>query len=203
MTGTLLWVIFLLALSGLGALTVRRMTELAARTRDLERFQRGVTGIGARLTATVDPMVARLDELRRLTGDPQGLAEDAGPTLATLEGLATEARALRAPAPLVGRLIAIVAELDRAARAADLVDHGLKTLLTGRGLSQEALTSLKRGALNLRHARDAVARLCAEISRLSPAELRTMPAVTGLEPRTGRYADRTVEAGDDTAEGPV
>ena len=48
-------------------------------------------------------------------------------------------------------------ELDRAARATDLVEHGLDALLAHRGHRElEAQTSLKRAALNLRNARGAV-----------------------------------------------
>lgn len=202
MTGALVWVILLLALSGLAALVVRRMTVLAARTRELERFQRGVAAIDVRLAATVAPLVARLDELRRLTGDPEALASDTAPALETLEALAAEARSLRPPAPLAGRLVAMVAELDRAARAADLVDHGLGTLMSGHGfVGPEALTSLKRGALNLRHSRDAVAGIVAEISRLSPADLHAMPAGAGLEAPPEPYAIRWTEAPDEAADG--
>lgn len=202
MTGTLVWLLLLLALSGLAAATVRRMAALAGRTRELERFQRGVTAIDGRLATTVAPLVNRLDELRRLTGDPQALAADAAPALVALEGLAAEARTLRPPAPLAGRLLAMIAELDRAARAADLVDHGLQTLLSGHGfVDQEALTSLKRGALNLRHSRDAVAGITAEISRLNPSDLRAMPGGTGLEAGTGTFVDRSVDVTDDAVDG--
>ena len=70
----------------------------------------------------------------------------------------------------------IVGELERAVRALDLLDHGLRTALEGRRDSgAEAQVSLKRGTLNLRHARDAVARVAREIAILRPADVLAMP----------------------------
>jgi hypothetical protein len=176
MPGTLVWLALLVALAVVAVLALRRTAELAAGPRELERYQAEVASIEARLTAIVVPLVGRLDDLRRLAGDPAALAEEIGPTMASLQGLAAVARGLQGPAPLAGMTRALVAELERAARAADLVDHGLRTLLAGRDtFTQEAQVSLKRGALNLRHARDAVARISLSVAALTPADVRTMP----------------------------
>jgi hypothetical protein len=179
MPGTLLWLAVIVALAVVAVLALRRTAELAAVPRDLERYQADVASIEARLTALVVPLVGRLDDLRRLAGDPSSLAEDIGPAIGTLQSLAAVARGLQGPAPLAGTTRLLVAELERAARAADLVDHGLRTLLAGRDtFTQEAQVSLKRGALNLRHARDAVARLSSGVAALTPADVRAMPVPT-------------------------
>ncbi len=169
---TILWLALLVALLVVFVVTVRRMSKLIARTRDLEGFQRSVASLDARLAAVVDPLVAQLDEIRRRSGDPQALAARFDSTQAALRDLAAEGRALRAPAALLDRASALVAELERAARAADLVEHGLDALVSHRGGRElEAQTSLKRGALNLRHARSAATRLAAEIASIRPADL--------------------------------
>ena len=79
----------------------------------------------------------------------------------------------------------LTTELDRAARAADMAEHGLNALSTGtRGRDLEAQTSLKRGALNLRHAREAIARLAREVEALRPMDIAT-PMAPGAAPVAG------------------
>jgi len=170
MLWTLLWVALLVALAVLAWMVVRRMMALAGRTRSLERFQRDVAVIDLRMAAVIGPMVGRLDDLRRLAGDPEATSGELLPAMTTLEELAAVARGLRPPVPLASRAGTIVGELERAVRALDLLDHGLRTALEGRRDSgAEAQVSLKRGTLNLRHARDAVARVAREIAILRPA----------------------------------
>jgi hypothetical protein len=174
--GAILWLVVLVALGIVAAVTVRRMSVLAARTRSLERFQKGVTGIDARLAATADPFVAQLDEIRRRSGNPQALSAALPATQEALRALAAEGRALRAPAPLTSQAVALGVELDRAVRAADMVEHGIDALLAARGSRElEAQTSLKRGALNMRHAREAANRIAREIAAMRPADLIAPP----------------------------
>ena len=71
----ILWLVVLVALVILFAMVARRMSVLVGRTRDLEQFQQQVGGIDSRLDAVVGPLVTRLDEIRRRSGDPQGLAD--------------------------------------------------------------------------------------------------------------------------------
>ncbi|HXG40826.1 MAG TPA: hypothetical protein VNJ28_07780, partial [Candidatus Limnocylindrales bacterium] len=63
---------------------------------------------------------------------------------------------------------AIVAELERAGRALEMVEHGRSILASARrgGRELEAQTSIKRGYLNLLHAREAIRRHAAEARRL-------------------------------------
>ena len=176
MLPTLLWVALLVVLALAAWIVVRRMTALAGRTRGLEQFQRDIAGIDARMAAVVGPLVARLDNLRRLTGDPTAVAADLGPASMILEELAAVARGTRPPAPLAQRAGIVVAELERGLRALDLLDHGLQTALEGRrDTGAEAGVALKRGTLNLRHARDAVGRVASEIAALRPADVMRMP----------------------------
>jgi hypothetical protein len=190
--GVAVWLIVLAALSVLFAIVLRRMSVLVARTRDLERFQHAARSLDARLAGTVEPLVTRLDEIRRRAGDPQALAGQLGPAQATLRGLVDEAHRMRPPAALSGIGAALIDEIERAGRAADMVEHGLDTLVAGRsGRELEAQTSLKRGALNLRHAREASADLAARIATVRPADLverggRRGHAATGGRPGSMR-----------------
>jgi hypothetical protein len=169
----LIWLLVFVVLGLLLLVTVRRMSVLVGRTRDLERFQQGVLDLDRRLGATADPFVGQLDEIRRRSGDPQALAGTLPAAQDALATLAAEGRALKAPAGLTSQLVTFNLELDRAVRALALVEHGLDALLADRGgRDLEAQTSLKRGALNLRHAREAATRAAREMAAVRPADLR-------------------------------
>ena len=72
---------------------------------------------------------------------------------------------------------AIVEELERAGRALEMVGHGSKILAQARrrGRELEAQTSVKRGYLNLVHAREAIVRhaAAAEELKVPPVEATT------------------------------
>ncbi len=171
-TGTVVWLLVLVALAALFVLTLRRMSVLVGRTRDLERYQKVVAHLEQRLALTADPFVEQLDGIRRRAGDPQALAEAVPVTQDALRAIAAEGRTTRPPKGLVAEAAAFTVELERAVRAAELVGHGLDALLSGRGGRElEAQTSLKRGALNLRHAREAASSAAAAIARVRPSDL--------------------------------
>jgi hypothetical protein len=176
----LVWLALLVALGLLAASILRRMSVLAGRTRELERYQAAVASIDLRLGAVVDPLVRGLDETRRRSGDPASLAVAATEAQVVIDGLAAETRALSAPAGLVAPAAEMCAELERAARAASLVEHGLGALANaGIARDLEGQTSVKRGALNLRNARDAFGLLARRIAEIRPADLATGPAGKG------------------------
>jgi hypothetical protein len=134
----------------------------------------------------VDPLVRELDEARRHAANPGALGDAVTNVQVSVAELAAEARAMATPAPLVSTTVSLIAELDRAARAADMAEHGLNALTAGtRGRDLEAQTSLKRGALNLRHAREAIARLARQVAALRPVDIALPPGTTtvaGLAP---------------------
>ncbi|HEY5629523.1 MAG TPA: hypothetical protein VIR16_08440 [Candidatus Limnocylindrales bacterium] len=186
MTGTLLWLVALAALSGVAAIVLRRMGALAGGTRELQRLQQDLAGIDRRLTTVVDPLVGRLDEVRRGASDPAELVPEVNAARTALRALAKEARTVKAPPALSDRVQQLLWELDRGVRAADMAGHGVTTLAASRSRTAsgtEAHVALKRGTLGLRHAREAVARVVAGVESLSPAEVRSMPT-TGA----GRFA---------------
>jgi hypothetical protein len=93
-----------------------------------------------------------------------------------VERYRAETEALAPPTgygPLRARL---VEELDRAARALDMVDHGCATLSVarvGRALEAEGQTAIKRGYLNVLHAREAVVEIGTNLRSSRPP--RTPP----------------------------
>jgi hypothetical protein len=170
--GAIIWAGLLVALVVLFIAIARRMSILIARTRDVERLQRSVESMDRRLGAVVEPLVVRVDAILRHAGDAEGLARDVVPAQGILLDLAAEARALQLPASLAAQGAVLVHEIGRAVRAVDLVAHGMDALFAGRGHKEgEAQTSLKRGALNLRHAREVFGNATAEIMAVRPADL--------------------------------
>ena len=171
---TVVWLLVLFVLAMLLVAVLRRMSLLVARTRDLERYQKAVTGLEARSAAVIDPLVKELDAARRQALDPAGLSGAIVVAQGELATLAAEGRGLVTPAPLVSTTVALVTELDRAARAADMAEHGLNAMTAGtRGRDLEAQTSIKRGALNLRHAQEAIGRMAREVGTLRPMDIAT------------------------------
>ncbi|HEX5148300.1 MAG TPA: hypothetical protein VFW02_04415 [Candidatus Limnocylindrales bacterium] len=167
-----LWLALLLALVALFARVTLRMRALVARTRDLERVQQAVESVDRRLAGVVDPLVRGLDETRRHAGDPASLAAMASEAQVVIDALIAETRALVVPAAVPVPVTAMTAELERASRAASLVQHGLAALENvGIGRDLEGQTSIKRGTLNLRHAKDAFAQLARQVAALQPADL--------------------------------
>jgi hypothetical protein len=187
------WVVLLAAMATLFVLVVRRMAALAARTRDLERFQRAVESIDRRFAGVVAPLVRSLDETRRHTGNPDTLRQQATEAETVLTELASEARDLAAPRPLAATAALLAGEVERAIRATSLVDHGIGAMVgTSMGRDLEAQTALKRGALNLVHAQEAYARRAREVARLRPPNLvpgATLPAALTATPASTWSAD--------------
>ena len=170
----LLWLIVLVVLIALFLLTVRRLSVLIGRTRSLERYQKQTRQLAERLASTANPFVVHLDEIRRRSGDPRTLAEAMPGAQDALQAIAVEGRSAKVPRGLAREASAFTVELERAVRAAELVGHGLDALVADRGgRDLEAQTSLKRGALNLRHATEAATRIATEIGGVRPADLLT------------------------------
>jgi hypothetical protein len=180
---TLLWLALLVILAMLFVATLRRTSTLVHRTRTLERIQHSVDDIDRRFAEVVIPLIRNLDETRRHAGDPLVLSQDAAQAQAVLGGLIGEARALDVPPGLAAEKAVMAGELERAARAMSMVEHGLGVMTNySRGRDLEAQTSLKREALNLRHAHDAFARVARDIAALRPPDLVAKDAAATTAP---------------------
>jgi hypothetical protein len=118
-----------LILLALFALVLRRAGRFLAETRDVERFRRQVGDLGSRVETSLGEVSAQVD-------------------------------ALRPPATATAIRREIVGELERASRALEMIEHGrlIQTSARSGGRELEAQTSIKRGYLNVLHAREAIAR---------------------------------------------
>ena len=171
-----------------GVLVVlRRAGRIVARTRDIEHFRSAIRDLSTRIDQSLEGAVGRIDAVRR----GQLAADEVPPTIEAATDAVTryaeEARAIKAPPAGEPIRDAIIEELERAERALGMVEHGAKILAQARrrGRELEAQTSVKRGYLNLVHAREAIVRhaATAEDLDLSPVE---EPAKGSAPARTSR-----------------
>jgi hypothetical protein len=159
-----------LALLALFLVVLQRASRLVATTREHERFQRAILDLDRRFGQTLDPLISRLDEIRRHAIGPEELGDALGAATEDLRRAVDETRALRGPLGLTDVPSAFVRELERAERAVGLAEHGRSGLVANRGGPREleAQTSLKRAALNLRNAREAASTIAHRVELALP-----------------------------------
>lgn len=155
-------------------IVLRRAGRLVAETRRLESFRRSLADLALRIDRSLAGVTARIDGVRRRTIAAEAIRENLEAASEAMERYAEEARSLAGPAGAREIRDAIVAELERAARAIELTRHGCAILASARvgGRELEAETAVKRGYLNLLHAREAIARhaaLAADLAADAPA----------------------------------
>jgi hypothetical protein len=148
----------------------RGTTRIAARTREAEQFRRLVKDLAARIDASIESATSRIDAVRHQQAPAEVISPTVGAATEAMERYGTEARALRGPEPALAIRDDLIAELERANRALDMVEHGANLLATTRRGSRdlEAQTSIKRGYLNLVHVREAIARQALRADHLEP-----------------------------------
>ena len=169
------------------AVVLRRASRIVARTREVENFRSSVRELAVRIDHSLDGAAGRIDAVRRqqLAAHTIGATIEAGTD--AIARYADEARALHGPPAAQAIRDDLVAELERADRALKMVDHGatIMAAVTRRGRELEAQTSIKRGYLNLVHAREAIIRHAARAEELE-ANLAPPPpeaAASLREPR--------------------
>jgi hypothetical protein len=154
------------------AMVLRRAGRFLAQTRDVERFRRQVGDLGHRVEMSLGEISSRVDAVRRGSLSADAIGDDLTASLEAVALYAGEAKALRPP--LAGKPIRdeIVSELERVARALEMVEHGrsIQTSARAGGRELEAQTSIKRGYLNVLHAREAIARQAQAAAGLSVAD---------------------------------
>lgn len=157
-------------------IVLRKAGRLIAETREIEGFRRAVIDLGRRIETSLEGVVGRIDAVRRHTLGAEAIGENLTAAIDAVERYADEARHLRGPAATTEIRDAIVAELDRARRALEMVEHGCSILASARagGRELEAQTAIKRGYLNVLHAREAIARQTLRAAALTPREPRSM-----------------------------
>ena len=168
-----------------------------ARVGNVPRVRRGPRRPDRRDLADI---IARIDALRRQQIEADEIVAPLDRALESLLAYSEEARGLGGPPIVAAPRAAFAAEIDRADRALQMVEHGasiLGSVSSGQRFT-EAQTAIKRGYLNVLHARDAIARHAAEIAEARSSEevhwysRRPGTGATGEPPRAtgaGRAAD--------------
>jgi len=159
------------------AIVLRRAGRIVARTREIEGFRSAMRDLTTRIDQSLEGAGGRIDAVRR----GQLGADTIGPTIEAATDAVTrytdEARGLKGPSVAAEIRDAIVEDLERAERALGMVGHGAAILaqVRRRGRELEAQTSIKRGYLNLIHAREAIVRHAAAVEELELPPLDAPP----------------------------
>lgn len=138
----------------------RGTARIAARTREVHQFRGGVKEIASKIDATLAAATSRIDEVRHHVASAETIVPTVTDASEALERYGDAARALGGPRHARAIRDDFIAEIERASRALGMVEHGANVLSASRRGSRdlEAQTSIKRGYLNLIHAREAIAR---------------------------------------------
>lgn len=148
--------LILLALFGL---VLRRAGRFVARTRDVERFRRQIGDLGERIETSLGEICGRIDAVRRGQLGADAVADDLAASLDAVGRYAGEARGLHPPVDGQAIQDQVVEALERTARALEMIEHGraIQTSARAGGREIEAQTAIKRGYLNILHAREEIA----------------------------------------------
>ena len=165
-------VVAFVALLALFMMVLRRAGRFVASTRDTERFRRQVGDLAERAETSLAEISGRVDALRRGQLGADQIGDDLTASLDAVTRYATEARALRPPTEAVAIQADIVANLERSARALEMIEHGRAIQASARSGGREiaAQTAIKRGYLNVLHAREAIAHQAKVVSAMTAAE---------------------------------
>jgi hypothetical protein len=134
--------------------------RIAARTRELQQFKSAMRDLTFRVDTLLGAAADQIDAVRHQQAGPDAIGRTVADAAEALERYGDEARDWPGPRKAQAIRDDLVGELERAVRALGMVEHGADMLASARRGSRdlEAQTSIKRGYLNLIHAREAIAR---------------------------------------------
>lgn len=156
------------------AVFVQRASRALARVRAMAAFERDTVVLSSRVGSIIDQFIGRMDAVRRRQVDVADIRGE----LAVVHGEVASAReameAWRTPESLSEARGALAEDLDRLARALEMIDFGVELTAGGdrRQREMESQTAAKRGYLALRHARDSLADHVAAVSDLAERSAR-------------------------------
>jgi hypothetical protein len=170
----LLPVMAFIALAAGLVVVFRGSGRIAARTRELQQFKAAIKDLTFRADTLLAAAAGQIDAVRHQQAGPEAISQTVTDATETLERYGEEARSWSGPRRAQAIRDDLVGELERAVRALGMVEHGANMLAAAhRGARDlEAQTSIKRGYLNLIHAREAIARHAVRAEDLVPDETR-------------------------------
>ena len=150
---------------------LRRAAHVVAETRELDGFTRTATDLTARIAASLTGAGERIDAVRRGQVAPETIFETLEAARDAMERYRAETDALVVPAEFDPLRVRLAEQVSRAHRALEMVDHGCATLTAGsvgRARDVEGQTAIKRGYLNILHAREAVLEIGSDLGSVRP-----------------------------------
>jgi hypothetical protein len=155
----LLPVLAFVALAAGLAVVFRGTGRIVARTREVEGFRSSVRDLCARVDQSLEGAATRIDQVRHHELTPETLGATLTVAADAIDLYVEEARAMKGPPAMIAIRDELIAAMERAGRALATVEHGAAIMEAARGGYREfeADTSIKRGYLNLLHARQAIA----------------------------------------------
>ena len=159
-----------IAVAGLVVYVILRSRSVGRESRESRAFVDGAADLSERVLGTLGGALVVLDDLRRHRMDAPMALPAIDAALATVDVYVAEVQALPAPPPAHAVRANLEADLRRAERALDRTRHGCRILADGRGRGRdlEGQASVKRGYLELQHARDAFAQHAGDAARTVP-----------------------------------
>jgi hypothetical protein len=145
---------------------LHRTGRIVGLTREGDRFRRSVEDLSGRIDTSLGGVIDRIDAVRRHQVPPDSIVDNLAAARDAVERYEQEASKLHGPVPADDVRAALLAELERAGRALEMVAHGCDLLSATRSgyRELEAQTAVKRGYLNALHAREAIARHAADLA---------------------------------------
>jgi hypothetical protein len=153
-------------------LVLRRAARVVAQTRELDGFRQVAGDLAVRVAASLAGAAERIDAVRRGQVGADTILETLEAARDATARYRAETNALVVPVGYEQLRERLGDELDRAARAFDMVDHGCATLTAasvGRARGAEGQTAIKRGYLNILHARDAIVEIATNLRSPRPS----------------------------------
>lgn len=160
------------ALLALFVYLLRRLGVLVATSREHDVFRRSVADLATRIDATLGSISSQIDAVRRQQIEATMIAEPLDKALEALLRYEAEAHEIPTPPAATVAKSALIDEIDRADRALQMVEHGCAILASQSHHPRlgEAQTAIKRGYLNVLHAREAIARHALDIESTRTAD---------------------------------
>lgn len=139
-------------------------------------YGRAALDIARRVDVSLAELGELIDELRRRKANPEASVASLRAAAEALRDYAREAGQVDNHILRAAGTPTFASEIERAQRAVDLIEHGRTLMLDPREDGHaEGETAVKRGYLNLLHAREAVKTRAGEIADAASGHVATVP----------------------------
>lgn len=169
--GVMVPLIIFFAMGVAVAYVLWRVMVVGGELRRTAQRERAAADIAHRAVTSLLELCEIVDDLRRRKSEPEAGAPSLRASTDALRRYAQEAQAVDVGSPDDELGTGLVTELERAQRAVALVEHG-RQLMLDRTIDRvsEGETSIKRGYLNLVHAREAIRARGEQLAREAGSE---------------------------------